>query len=163
MVGDDGEGMETTSPTPAMDTSVLGVVRVLLLIQGGIALLSTLEVAVAGMAVGPAVAPLVALNLLAAVLTLAAARGVARRSRRSRRLAISLEWIVLLFAIVDLLLALVLAQRSLELVPLLTRVALPFAVIRLLRRREIRAEFELGPTRRQRRKDRKAARKAAQT
>ena len=162
MAVDDGYAMETTHPTPAMDTSVLGVVRVLLLIQGGIAVLSTIEVAVTGMALGPAVAPLVILNLLAAILTLGAARGVARRSRRSRRLAISLEWIVLAFAIIDLALALFLAQRSLELVPVLTRLALPVAVIRLLRRREIRAEFGLGPTRRQRRKDRKAARTETQ-
>ena len=162
MAVDDGYAMDTTHPTPAMDTSVLGVVRVLLLIQGGIAVLSTVEVAVAGMALGPAVAPLVILNLLAAVLTLGAARGVARRSRRSRRLAILLEWIVLAFAIIDLALALFLAQRSLEVGPVLTRLALPVAVIRMLRRREIRAEFGLGPTRRQRRKDRKAARKEAQ-
>ena len=155
--------MATTHPVPAVDTSLLGVVRVLLLIQGGIAILSTLEVAVAGMALGPAVAPLVVLNLLAAALTLGAARGVARRSRRSRRLAISLEWIVLGFAVIDLALALFLAKRSLELVPVLTRLALPVAVIRMLRRREIRAEFGLGPTRRQRRKDRKVARREAQT
>ena len=143
-----------------MDTSVLGVVRILLLIQGGIAVLSTLEVSVAGLALGPAVAPLILLNLLAAGLTLGAARGVARRSRRSRRLAISLEWIVLVFALVDLLLAIFLAKRSLELVPVLTRLALPVAVIHILRRRDIRAEFGLGPSRRQRRKDRKAERKA---
>lgn len=159
MAVDDGYGMETTHPAPAMDTSVLGVVRVLLLVQGGIAVLSTLEVAIAVFAVGPAVAPLVLLNVLAAILTLVAARGVARRSRRSRRLAISLEWIVLIFAVLDLALALFLAKRSLELVPVLTRLVLPLAVVRMLRRRDIRAEFGLGPTRRQRRKDRKAARK----
>ena len=159
MAVDDGYGMETTHPAPAMDTSVLGVVRILLLIQGGIAVLSTLEVAIAGLA-GPAVAPLVLLNVLAAILTLVAARGVARRSRRSRRLAISLEWIVLAFAVLDLALALFLAKRSLELVPVLTRFVLPLAVVRMLRRRDIRAEFGLGPTRRQGRKDRKAARKA---
>ena len=153
--------METTHPTPAMDTSVLGVVRILLLVQGGIAVLSTLEVAVAGLALGPAVGPLVILNLAAAVLTLGAAGGVARRSRRSRRLAITLELIVLAFAIIDLALALVLAKRSLELVPVLTRLALPVTVIRMLRRREIRAEFGLGPTRRQRRKDRKASTQVA--
>ena len=155
--------METTHSPPAMDTSVLGVVRILLLIQGGIAVLSTLEVAVAGWALGPAVGPLVILNLLAAILTLGAARGVARRSRRSRRLAVSLEGIVLAFALIDLALALLLAQRSLELVPVLTRIVLPVTVIRLLRRREIRAEFGLGPTRRQRRRDWKAARTAVQT
>ena len=153
--------MEATHVPPSLDTSLLGVVRILLLIQGGIAALSTLEVSVAGVALGPAVAPLILLNLLAAVLVLTAARGVSRRSRRSRRLAITLEWVVLTFSLVDLLLAVFLAQRGLELVPLMTRVALPIAVIRLLRKREIRAEFGLGPTRRQRRKERKAAQRIA--
>jgi len=143
-----------------MDTSVLGAVRILLLIQGGIAVLSTVEVAVAGMALGPAVAPLVLLNLVAAVLTLFAARGVAGRSRPARRLAITLEWAVLVFAVLDLLLAIFLANRGLELVPVLTRLVLPIAVIHTLRRRQVRTEFGLGPSRLQQRRDRKAARKA---
>lgn len=155
---DDGESMQATQQIPALDTSLLGVVRVLLLVQGGIAVMSTIEVAVASAALGPAVAPLVLLNLTAAALTLIAARGVVRRSGRSRRLAITLELIVLTFAFVDLLLAVLLVQRGLELVPLLTRIVVPFMIIRLLRHREIRAEFGLGPTRRQRRKERKALR-----
>jgi hypothetical protein len=65
---------------------------------------------------------------------------------------------VLGFALVDLLLAVLLVQRGLEPVPLLTRIVVPFTIIRLLRHREIRAEFGLGPTRRQRRKDGKAHR-----
>ena len=150
--------MQTTIyPAPGLDTSLLGVVRILLVVQGGIAVLSTIEVTVAGAVLGPAIAPLILLNAAAAALTLIAARGVVRRSARSRRLAIVLEWTVLAFAVVDLLLALFLAQRGLEPVPLLTRVVVPYFVIRLLRRREVRAEFGLGPTRRQRRRDRKAA------
>ena len=150
--------MQATHQIPALDTSVLGIVRVLLLVQGGIAVMSTIEVAVASAALGPTVAPLVLLNLTAAVLTMIAARGVVRRPRRSRRLAITLEWIVLAFAFVDLLLAVLLVQRGLELVPLLTRIVVPFMIIRLLRHREVRTEFGLGPTRRQRRRDRKADR-----
>jgi hypothetical protein len=107
------------------------------------------------------VAPLIGLNLAAAVLTLLAARGVARRSRRSRRLAVSLELIVVFFAVIDLLLAVFLAKRGLELVPVLTRLVLPLALLHILRRRDIRAEFGLGPSRRQRRQDRRTARKAA--
>ena len=155
---DDGESMQTTHQNPVLDTSLLGVVRVLLLIQGGIAVMSTIEVAVASAALGPAVAPLVLLNATAAALTLITARGVVRRSRRSRRLAITLESIVLAFALVDLLLAVVLVQRGLEPVPFLTRIVVPFLIIRLLRHRDIRAEFGLGPTRRQHRQDRKAGR-----
>lgn len=158
---DECGSMESTHPVPALDTSRIGVVRILLLLQGGIAVLSTIEVTVAGAALGPAVAPLILVNLAAAVLTLAAARGVSRRSRRSRRLAISLEWVVLFFAFIDLLLAVFLAGRGLELVPMLTRVVLPIAVIRMLRSRDVRSEFGLGPTRRQRRKERRAARKLA--
>ncbi|MBT8217469.1 MAG: hypothetical protein HKN74_05260 [Acidimicrobiia bacterium] len=149
--------MQTTHPTPSLDTGWLGVVRVLLVVQGGIAVLSTIEVTVAGAVLGPAIAPLIILNLAAAALTLIAARGVVRRSARSRRLAIVLEWTVLVFATIDLLLAIFLAKRGLEPVPLITRVVVPYLVIRLLRRRDVRAEFGLEPTRRQRRRDRKAA------
>lgn len=148
--------METTYASTQMDTSVLGVIRTLLLIQGGIAVMSTLEALLAAAAFGPLSAPIVVLTGGAAFLTLMAARGVVRRSPRARTTAIWLEGLVLAFAVVDLFLAIVLARRGLELVPVLTRMVLPVVIIRLLRRRQVRAEFGLGPTRRQRRQDRKS-------
>ena len=149
-------GMETTYTSPQMDTSVLGVIRTLLLIQGGIALMSTLEALLAAATFGPLAAPVVVLTGGAAFLTLMAARGVVRRSARARKTAIWLEGFVLVFAVVDFFLAIVLAKRGLELVPVLTRVVLPIVIIRLLRRRNVRAEFGLGPTRSQRRRDRRS-------
>ena len=154
MVVAERDGMETTHPSPQMDTSALGVIRTLLLLQGGIAVMSTLEALVAAATFGPFSALVVVLTGGAAFLTLMSARGVVRRSRRARTTAIWLEGFVLAFAVVDLILAILLAKRGLELVPVLTRIVLPIAVIRLLRRRQVRAEFGLGPTRRQRREDR---------
>jgi len=139
-----------------MDTSVLGIVRILLLLQGAIAVMSTLEALVVGAALGAFLGPIILLTAGAAVLTLMAARGVVRRSRRARTTAMWLEATVLVFAVVDLVLALFLARRGLELVPVFTRIVLPVTVIRLLRRREVRAGFGLGPTRRQRRQERRA-------
>lgn len=156
MVVVERNGMETTYTSPQMDTSVLGVIRTLLLIQGGIAVMSTLETLLAAAAFGPLLAPIVVLTSGAAFLTLMAARGIVRRSARARKTAIWLEGFVLAFAVVDFLLAILLAKRGLELVPVLTRIVLPVVIIRLLRRRQVRAEFGLGPTRRQRRKDRKS-------
>ena len=144
--------METTLPTPEIDVSVVGVVRILLLIQGAIAVLSTMEVLLAGVAQGILLGPIILLTAGAALLTLIVARGVRRRSRRARKAAIWLEGFVLLFAAVDLLLALALAHQALELVPFLTRIVLPIAVIRILRFEDVRAQFGLGPTRRQARK-----------
>lgn len=148
--------METTYTSPQMDTSVLGVIRTLLLIQGGIAVMSTLEALLVGATFGVMLAPIILLTAGAAFLTLMAARGVVRRSPRARKTAIWLEGLVLVFAAIDLFLAIVLAKRGLELVPVLTRIVLPIVIIRLLRRRQVRAEFGLGPTRRQRREDRKS-------
>jgi len=156
MVVVERNGMETAYTSPQMDTSVLGVIRTLLLIQGGIAVMSTLETLLAAAAFGPLLAPIVVLTSGAAFLTLMAARGIVRRSARARKTAIWLEGFVLAFAVVDFLLAILLAKRGLELVPVLTRIVLPVVIIRLLRRRQVRAEFGLGPTRRQRRKDRKS-------
>lgn len=152
MVITDGEGMDTTFPDRDFDTSVVGIVRTLLLIQGAIAVLSTIEVAIAGAAQGIGPGPIVLLTAGAAAVTLGLARQLGRRSRRGRKAAIWIELVVLLFATVDLLLAVALARRGLELVPVMTRIVLPTAVIRLLRRREVLAEFGLPPTRRQARK-----------
>ncbi len=152
----DAVGMETTYRAPQIDTSIVGVVRTLLLVQGGIAVMSTVEAIIAGVALGGLAFPIVLLTAGAAVFTLLAARGVVRRSRRARKTVIWLEGFVLFFAAIDLLLAMALAKRGLELVPTLTRIVVPIVIIRLLRRQEVRAEFGLGPTRRQRRKERRS-------
>ena len=135
-------------PTARRLDSLLGVVRILLLLQGSIAVLSTIEVSFAALALGPTAVPVALLSLITAIVMLALARMVGKRSRVGRRLAIWAESLVLLFAVVDLFLSLVLAQQLLEMVPMLTRFAMPYAIIRLLRRPEVLAEFGLASRRR---------------
>lgn len=114
---------------------MLGIVRVLLLLQGGFALLSTFEVVMTGVATGflPALAPAVALTAATGLLFLVLAAWISRRSRIARRIAVAAEVTVVAVALVDLGLALFLAHAPLDLVPLLTRFVLPVGVIVLLR------------------------------
>ena len=119
------------------------VARILLLIQAAIAVVSLLETAVVGAAGGP-LGPATLLSAVFATGMLALVAGVGRRSRRARRIVIVVEWIVIAFAAIDLALAGILAHRSLELVPILTRLVLPLSVIRLLRRSSSRREFGIA-------------------
>jgi hypothetical protein len=117
------------------DPTVVDLARVLVLLQGAFAVLSTVELGVWAIFGGiGTLAPSFALTAAAAVATLSLAAGLGRRARRSRRLVLWVEGAVLFAAAADLVLALLLAHRPLELVPMLTRVALPIAVIVLMRR-----------------------------
>jgi hypothetical protein len=148
--------MDETSTTPAAaeattaehlapPDSRVDVVRILLLIQGGIAVTSTIEVFLVGAFTGFFIAPLMLLTLVAAVLTLWAARGVRLRSRRARKVTFWAQGTILAFAIIDLLLAIFLARRGLALVPTVTRIVLPVAIMRTLRRPQVRREFGIVP------------------
>jgi len=123
-------------------TTSVDVARVLVLIQASIAVLSLIEVTVMG-ASGAPLGPIILLNLAFAVGLLLLTRGVGRRSRRARRVLLAVEVTILVLAAVDLLLSLLLAHRPLELVPTITRIALPYAVFRILRTPAARAEFGL--------------------
>lgn len=127
--------------------SIVDIARLLVFVQAAIAVTMVFEASIGGLLAGPAAVFVVAPTLMAAVLMLWLARGVGRRSRGARRIIILVEVVILLLAAVDLLLAIALAQRTLEMVPLLTRVVLPVAVIRLLRRPQSRVEFGLKPRR----------------
>jgi hypothetical protein len=128
------------------DPGVLCVVRVLVLLQGGFVLLSTLEVALMGLFTGTIalLVPTVALTGGAAAVVLLLGAGLGRRSYLARRLVIAGEVLVVVAALVDLALAIVLAQAPLDPVPLLTRLVLPVAVIVLLRRSRTRVPVPLG-------------------
>ena len=138
-------GAAPTRNAPPVDTRV-DVVHILLLIQGGIAVTSTIEVFLVGAFTGFLIAPLILLTLVAAIVTLGAARGVRLRSRRARRVTLWAEGTILVFALIDLLLAIFLARRGLALVPTVTRIVLPIAIMRTLRRPSVRAEFGIAPT-----------------
>lgn len=143
--------MDTTTAgtPPATDAPVctrVDVVRILLLIQGGIAVTSTLEVFIVGAFTGFFIAPLMLLTLVATIVTLWAARGVRLRSRRARRITFWAEGTILVFALIDLLLAILLARRGLALVPTVTRIVFPIAIMHTLRRPQVREEFGIVPT-----------------
>lgn len=127
--------------------TLVDVAHLLIFVQGAIAVTMVLEAAVGGLLAGPAAALVVIPTVVTAVLILSSARGVARRSKRARRIVILVEVFIVLMATIDLLLAVLLARRSLELVPILTRFVLPITVIRLLRRPASRVEFGMKPRR----------------
>jgi len=161
--------MTTTATAPPIappivpeleDTSFLTVVRVLLLIQGGIGLTSLLEVTVAGFGQGIPLFILMGLNLGLAALTLYLAKRIPHHGRRARRTVLWLQYGWLFGAIIDTTLSLIMIQRLLEPVPILTRIVVPLALIRMLRSPQSRLLFNVPPSRRQRRKARKQARLA---
>ena len=131
--------------TDAPGDTRVDVVRILLLIQGGIAVTSTIEVFLVGAFTGFFIAPLMLLTLTAAIVTLWASRGVRLRSRRARKVTFWAEGTILVFALIDLLLAIFLARRGLALVPTVTRIVLPIAIMRTLRRPHVKEEFGIVP------------------
>lgn len=150
-----------TRPTLLVqDTSFLTVIRVLLLIQGGIGLTSFLEVTVTSLGLGVPLFALMGLNLCLASMTLFLANRITRRGRKARRTVLWLQYGWLAIAAVDLLLSLFMTQRLLEPVPTLTRIVVPIALVRTLRSPHARLLFNVPPTRRQRRKARRQARVA---
>jgi len=127
--------------TTLTDGGTIAVVRILLLIQGAIAAVALIEAVVFGVAFGAPLSAVVLLTGAGAILTLWFAAAVVRRSRRARKLTLGLQGLWLGSAAIDLLLAVLLTQRGLELVPLLTRVVLPLTIIALLQQRDTRAWF----------------------
>jgi hypothetical protein len=91
---------------------------------------------------GPGGALTLGVTAAAAVATLAAAAGLARRSRAARRLTLVCETGILAVAVLEAILSTVLAGVPLVPVAALTRVAVPLAVILLLRRPDSRAAFD---------------------
>ena len=125
------------------DDSLLEIVRILVFVQLAIAIVTSIESMVFGAfsgSPGPAL-----LTLVAAGLTTVFYIGLGRRSPRSRRWLIRFQvgWIA--FASIDLLLAIFLAGRVLAPIPLLTRIVLPYAIFRMLRKPAVQAEFWAAP------------------
>ena len=151
----------TTQPSrnEYQDQSYLTVLRVLLLIQGGIGVASFLEVLVAGASQGLVLFPILAMTGGGAAASLWLATRLPRLGRRARRAVLLVQYFWLATATVDLLLSVFMTQRLLELVPVLTRIVLPLALIRSLRSSRSRLLFAVPPSRRARRKARRLARR----
>jgi len=125
------------------DDSLVEIVRILVFMQVIVASVTAVEGLVVGAFMGAPGPGLV--TGVATVLTAVLYIGLRRRSPRARRWLVRFQvgWIA--FATIDLLLAVFLARRGLELVPILTRFVLPYAIFRILRKPHVRAEFEPAP------------------
>ncbi len=142
----------TTYEQAEIGDSRVDIIRILVLVEAGIALVMALEALAALAFSGPLAAPVVVAAGLAAMGTLWLVRGIGRRSRRARKITLWLQVGILFFAALDLALAVAIAQRGLEMVPFLTRVVLPITVFRLLRKPDVRAEFGAKQSRKTRRR-----------
>lgn len=147
--------MAHRSPRPADE--LIEVARILVFVQGMVALVAAFEVGVVAAATGGLLLPAFLLTALGAIATLALASGIRRRRRRARTAVVTIQVFWLIGAGIDLLLAVFLARRGLEIVPLLTRIVLPIALFRILRRPHVRAVFGAKPGRRARRAARRLA------
>ena len=129
---------------PRDDDSLFEIVRILVFLQVAIATVTAIEALLVGAFMG---APGPGVVTGAAALTTGVFYvGLGRRSPRSRKWLVRFQVGWIFFGVVDLLLAIFLARRGLELVPILTRFVLPYAIFRILRKPSIRAEFEPRPT-----------------
>ena len=151
------QGPRPTVETVAADTGVLDIVRVLLLLQGAIAFVNAIEALVGSTAFGLPLSPAFLATASGALATLWLAARIGRRSRRVRKVVFIAQIVWMVFAAIDLLLSLFLTQTPLELVPLLTRVVLPAAILYLLRRPATRALFGVTTRRERRASDRRRA------
>jgi len=112
---------------------LIGVVWAVVLVQGAITLLSFLEALVIGAFLGVALVPVLLLTGAGAAMALAAARGLRHGRRWARRVTLIAESLILAVGTVNAVASIVLTQQ-LNLMPFLTTIAAPVAVILMLRR-----------------------------
>jgi hypothetical protein len=119
----------TTGPGDLAD-----VLRVLLLLQAALFLVLAIEALVFAGFFGPAAAGAAALSLAVTLGLLFARARLHRLARRGRRLLVAFEGFLLAIAALDALLAYLMADQLLGLMPALTRGVLPVVIVLLLRR-----------------------------
>ncbi|MBT8250775.1 MAG: hypothetical protein KJN81_10975 [Acidimicrobiia bacterium] len=121
---------------------LVSIVRILVLLQAGIAVMSTVEASFASLAFGPAAGGLVFINLGLATMLFLLANRLGHGSNPARRILRLLQVLLIVWAFFDLTLAVALAGRSIELVGFATRIVLPVYVWRTLRRPDVKASFQ---------------------
>jgi hypothetical protein len=122
-------------PVVEPEASALETVRIVLLLQGGLATLATVEAALWLVLTGPASQMVsVVLTAAGAAATLVLAARVVHGGRAARVLVFVVEWAILAVTMVDLALALLVAHGSIGMMPALTRIVLPITAIGLLAR-----------------------------
>lgn len=110
---------------------LVDIVWAIILIQGGITVLSLIEALVLSAIQGGALPPVVVITATGAVLAFASARGLRRRRRWARRLTVVAESLVLVVGGINLAAAAILNQQA-GLMPVLTTVLAPAVVLALL-------------------------------
>ena len=125
-----GPGVEQTLRTGA--AAELDLVRVLLLLQGAILVANTIEAALFAVAFSAGVVPSVLATAVAAVAIFIGRARLGLGGRRSRRAIYIVEGVIVAMFALDLTLALVLTHQTVPAMAVLTRFALPVAIITLL-------------------------------
>ena len=120
-----------TARRPSDD--LLDVARALLLLQGALLVATTIESLFWGLAFASTGGALV-MSAGSAVVILVARTRLRSDGTWARRLVYAVEGLILLTAAIDTVISLALAHALLPMVTLLTQIALPIAVIALLRR-----------------------------
>ena len=129
----DGRGVEEAVRYPARPTDLLEVVRVLLLLQGGILVANTLEAGLFAVAFSGGLTP-TALATGAAALAIFVGRARLDAHGRGRRPIYIVEAALMLTLAIDMALAMLLTHGSVPIVAIVTRFLMPFGVITLLGR-----------------------------
>lgn len=142
--------MSRTRQRPADE--LIGLAATLVFIQGVVAFVAMVEVGIVTAAMGGLTLAAFILTGAATILTLLLPAPLRRRSRRARKTTVVLQVLWLAAATIDLLLAAFLARRGLEPVPTITRVVVPVAIFRILRRPQVRTVFGVKPSRRDRKR-----------
>ncbi len=112
---------------------LIDIVWAIVLIQGGITILSLIEALVLNAFQGGVLLPVVIITGAGAVLAFVGARGLRRRRRWARRLTMVAESLVLVVGGINLGLAMILNQQA-GLMPVLTTILAPAVVLALLRK-----------------------------
>ena len=110
---------------------LVDIVWAIILIQGGITVLSLIEALVLSAIQGGALPPVAIITGAGAVLAFASARGLRRQRRWARRLTVVAESLVLVVGGINLAAAAILNQQA-GLMPVLTTVLAPAMVLALL-------------------------------
>ncbi|MGI9528235.1 MAG: hypothetical protein ACR2NG_00860 [Acidimicrobiia bacterium] len=122
------------TPTPSVQQSWIEILWALVILQGGILVLSTLEALFVNALFGFSVVMILILTAAGAVLTLRTARGLRLRERWARRVTLVAEWFVLVTGLLEVAATILLPGASTGIVPILTRIVIPVAVLIFLRR-----------------------------
>jgi hypothetical protein len=110
----------------------LAVVWSLVLVQGGILVVSTIESFVVNATQGFALIGITILTGFGAALALTSARGLRRLKRWARRLTLVAEWFVLTVGVIELIATQFLDSNGPDVVPVLTGTVVPVSILVLL-------------------------------